>query len=331
MNSSRHFARRRFALGLGSGLLGLAAPLVRAQSTAYPSKPIRIIVSQAAGGLTDLWARHFGEQLTQQFNATVVIENRTGAGGVIGIDSVAKAAPDGHTLLFSSTSTVMQNRVLFTKLPYNLDKDLLPVAVYPSGPLVLAVGPNVPVSTLQEFLAWGKGRKLSMGSWAPGSYAQMVASLFTRSYGLEVQTINYRGETPAWVDLAGGQVEAGMGSVAGFQTVANRGVKPLGVTGPYRTPKFPQLPTMREQGISESLVALEGGSAVMVPAGTPEPIIKRLSEAVVKGAETERAARLRENFGVPNKPQNLARTRAEWDRDVPQWIKAAVDLGIKLD
>ena len=108
-----------------------------------------------------------------------VLTNKTGAGAVVGIDAVAKAPPDGHTLLVTTTGTVMQNRVLYTKLPYNLDKDLVPIAVYPSGPLVLAVAPNVPARTVPEFLAWARGREGSMGSYAPGSYPQMVAGLLS--------------------------------------------------------------------------------------------------------------------------------------------------------
>lgn len=323
--------RRRL---LAASLIAVALlPLhpLRAQPKDFPSRPIRIVVAQAAGGLTDLWARHYGEQLTQQLGATVVVENKTGAGGVIGIDSVAKAAPDGYTLLFATTSTVMQNRVLFTKLPYNLDKDLVPIAVFPSGPLVVAVAPGVPVHNVKELLAWGKGKDLSMGSWGPGSFAQMVASLLTRSYGLNVQTVNYRGETPSWVDAASGQVQLAMGSVQGYNTVANRGVRAIAVTGPYRSPRLPEVATLQEQGIVESFVALEGGSALMAPAGTPEAIQKLLSAVVVKGAETPQAAKVRENFGVPNKPKNLAQTRADWDRDVPIWIKEAAALGIKLD
>jgi tripartite-type tricarboxylate transporter receptor subunit TctC len=122
-----------------------------------------------------------------------------------------------------------------------------------------------------------------------------------------------------------------VGSVQAYNTVSTRGVKPIGVTGTYRTPRLPDLPTLIQQGINDPLVSLEGGLVLMAPAGTPEAILKTLSAVVVKGAETEQAAKLRENFGIPNKPKGLAETRADWDRQVPAWIKAAVDLGVKLD
>ena len=324
-------SRRRFLAAASAGAAALAAPLVRAQTAKYPSRQIRIIVPFPPGGLTDAYARMYGEQLTQQLGATVLVENKTGAGGVIGIDAVAKAPPDGYTLLVSTTGTVMQNRVLYSRLPYNLDKDLVPIAVFPSGPLVVAVAPQVPARNVKEFLAWAKGREASMGSYAPGSYPHMIADLFNRRYGTRLQAVHYRGESPMWVDLASGQVQVAVGSIQAFNTVSQRGVKPIGVTGTYRTPKLPDVPTLVEQGIDDPLVALEGGLALMAPAGTPEAVLQTLSQVVVKGAETPQAAKLRENFGIPNKPKNLAETRAEWERAVPAWIKAAVDLGIKLD
>jgi tripartite-type tricarboxylate transporter receptor subunit TctC len=331
MQKPGHPNRRQFVAG-SSALAGmLVLPLARAQGAKFPSKQIRIVVPFAPGGLTDAYARLYGEQLTQQLGATVLVENKTGAGAVIGIDAVAKAAPDGYTLLVTTTGTVMQNRVLYTKLPYNLDKDLTPIAVFPSGPLVVAVAPNVPARNMKEFVDWAKGKDLSMGSYAPGSYPQMIADLLVRRDGLRMQTIHYRGESPMWVDVASSQLQIAVGSVQAFNTVSTRGVKPIGVTGNYRSPKLPGVPTLIEQGINDPLVALEGGLALMAPAGTPEAILLTLSAVVVKGAAGEQAAKLRENFGIPNKPKNLADTRAEWDRAVPAWIKAAVDLGVKLD
>jgi tripartite-type tricarboxylate transporter receptor subunit TctC len=327
-----HRPTRRQWISAAAALTGAAVvPGLRAQGAKYPSRQIRIVVPFPPGGLTDAYARMFGEQLTQQLGASVLVENKTGAGAVIGIDAVAKAAPDGYTLLVTTTGTVMQNRVLYTKLPYNLDKDLLPITVFPSGPLVVAVAPNVPAVNVKEFLAWGKGRDASMGSYAPGSYPQMLADLFNRSYGARLQTIQYRGEAPMWVDVANGQLQIAVGSVQAFNTVSTRGVKPIGVTGTYRTPRLPDLPTLIQQGINDPLVALEGGLALMAPAGTPEAVLQALSAVVVKGAETPQAAKLRENFGIPTKPKGLAETRADWDRAVPAWIKAAVDLGVKLD
>jgi len=326
------FPTRRQLIAASAALAGVAAlPTVRAQPAKFPSRQIRLVVPFPPGGLTDAYARLYGEQLTQQLGASVVVENKSGAGAVIGIDTVVKSPPDGYTLLVTTSGTVMQNRVLYTKLPYNLDKDLVPITVFPSGPLVVAVAPNVPAHNVKEFLAWGKGREGSMGSYAPGSYPQMLADLFNRNYGTNLQTVQYRGEAPMWIDVANSQLQIAVGSVQAFNTVSTRGVKPIGVTGIYRTPRLPELQTLIEQGITDPLVALEGGLVLMAPAGTPEAVLQTLSNVVVKGADTEQAAKLRENFGIPNKPKGLAETRADWERAVPAWIKAAVDLGVKLD
>ena len=324
--------RRRHALALAAALAAsLALPQALAQDAKFPSKTIRIVVPFPPGGLTDAYARLYGEQLSQQLGATVQVENKSGAGAVIGIDAVVKSPPDGYTLLVTTTGTVMQNRVLYSKLPYNLDKDLVPIANFPSGPLVVGVAPNVPATNLKEFVAWSKGKDLSMGSYAPGSYPHMMADLFTRSYGMKIQPIQYRGESPMWVDVASGQLQVAVGSYQAFNTVSTRGVKPIAVTGKYRSPRLPDVPTLIEQGATGTLVPLEGGLVLMAPAGTPEAVLKTLSEVVVKGAETPQAAKLRDNFGIPNKPKDLAGTRADWDKDVPSWIKAAADLGVKLD
>ena len=283
------------------------------------------------GGLTDACARQYGEQRAQLLGATAQVENKTGAGAVIGIDAVAKAPPDGYTLLVTTTGTVMQNRVLYSKLPYNLDKDLTPITVFPSGPLLLGVAPNVPATILKEFVAWSKGKGLSMVSYAPGSYPHMMADLFTRNYGMKIQPIQYRGEAPMWVDVASNQLQVAVGSYQAFNTVSTRGVEPIAVTGKYRSPRRHDVPALIEQGVTGTPVPLEGGLVLVAPAGTPEAALQALSAVLVKGADMPQAAKLRENFSIPNKPKKLAKTRADWDKDVPAWIKAASDLGVKLD
>ena len=132
-------------------------------------------------------------------------------------------------------------------------------------------------------------------------------------------------------DVAGGQLQVAIGSYQSFATVQPRGVKAIGVTGSYRSPKLPDVPTLTQQGIEGRLVTLEGGLPLMAPAGTPEAVLRALSQVVVDGANMPKAAQLRETFAIPNKPKNLKDTREDWARDVPVWVKLAVDLGIKLD
>lgn len=323
--------RRRLVVGAAAAA-GLAiSGAARAQAPKWPTKPIKIVVAFPPGGLTDAYARLYADQLTAKFGVPAVVENKPGAGAVIGIDTVAKSPPDGYTLLMTTSGTVWQNRVLYTKLPYNLDKDLTPIAVFPSGPLVAAVPEKLGIRNWKEFIEFAKKNPTSMGTYAPGSYPHMVADQANRSNGTTIQSVHYRGESPMWVDLASGQLQVAIGSYQAFATVQSRGLRPIGVTGMYRSPKLPDVPTLQEQGVDSKLVSLEGGLPLMAPGGTPEAVLQALSKVVVEGAENERSAKLRESFAIPNKPKNLQQTRKEWERDVPVWIKVAVDLGVKLD
>ncbi len=341
MANAQDLSRRRLLSLAGAAAAAVALPPARAQTSEikpaqrptgdWPSKPIRIVVAFPPGGLTDAYARMYADQLTAKFGVTAVVENKPGAGAIIGIDTVAKSPPDGYTLLMTTSGTVWQNRVLYTKLPYNLDKDLVPIALFPSGPLVVGVPEKLGINNYRELMAYAKANNTNMGSYAPGSYPQMVADQANRTEGTKIVTVNYRGESPMWVDLASGQLQVAIGSYQAFNTVATRGVKAIGVTGSYRCPKLPDVPTLVEQGVAGRLVQLEGGLPLMAPAGTPEAVLQALSRVVVEGAHTARAAQLRDNFAIPNKPKDLAGTRADWERDVPVWIKVAVELGIKLD
>jgi tripartite-type tricarboxylate transporter receptor subunit TctC len=326
-----NYARRHLLASAAALGAAVSLPQAWAQAAKWPNRPIKIVVSFPPGGLTDAYARLYAEQLTAQLGVPAFVENKPGAGSIIAIDQVAKSPADGYTLLMTTSGTVGQNRVLYSKLPYNLDKDLGIIANFPSGPLVVGVSDKVPAKNMREFIEFAKTNRTSMGTYAPGSYPHMVADQTNRSEGTNIQSIHYRGESPMWIDVASNQVQIAIGSYQAFATVQARGVRPIGVTGTYRSPKLPDVPTLAEQGITGSLVKLEGGLPLMVPAGTPEAVQKILSKVAVDGAQTERAAKLRESFAIPNKPKNLVETRREWERDVPVWVKLAVDLGIKLD
>ena len=325
-------AKRRDLLVVAAALGATAfAPAALGQAARWPSKPIRIVVAFPPGGLTDAYARQYGEFLSGKLGQPVLVDNKPGAGAIIGIDLVAKSPPDGHTLLMTTSGTVWQNRVLYSKLPYNLDKDLTPVVFFPSGPLVVGVPEKLGVGSFKEFIEYAKKNPTSMGTYAPGSYPHMVADQTNRAEGTKIQSVHYRGEAPMWVDVAGGQTQIAVGSYQAFNTVSTRGVRPIGVTGSYRSPKLPDVPTLIEQGVGGRLVGLEGGLPLLAPSGTPEAVLQTLSRAAVEWADTPGAAKLRESFAIPNKPKNLADMRKDWERDVPVWIKLAVDLGIKLD
>ena len=327
--------RRQFLVSstaLAASLSGLTlVGQAHAQTAPWPAKPIKIVVAFPPGGLTDAIARNYGDFLSTRLGVPVIIENKPGAGAIIGIDSVAKSPADGYTFVMSTSGTFWQNRVLYAKLPYNLDKDLTPVTVFPSGPLVVGINDKIPAKTMSEFVAWAKKNNTSMGTYAPGSYPHMLADQTNRQHGTTIQSVHYRGEAPMWLDVASGQLQIAVGSFQAFNAVSTRGVRAIGVTGSYRSPKLPDVPTLTEQGNTEKLVTLEGGLPLVAPTGTPEAVLKRMADEAVAWSNTDRAAKLRETFAIPNKPKNLAATRKDWEAEVPVWIKLAVDLGIKLD
>ena len=297
---------------------------------AYPTKTVTMVVPTAAGGTTDLSARMLAQALAPVLGQSVIVDNKGGGNGNIAASIVKRAEPDGYTVFMQySGYHVISPHI--TKQKQWDQADFQPVANVISAPQIIVVRNDLPVKTLPELMAYAKANNTNMGSYAPGSYPQMVADQANRTEGTKILTVNYRGESPMWIDVASGQLQVAIGSYQAFNTVATRGVKAIGVTGSYRCPKLPDVPTLVEQGVQGRLVQLEGGLPLMAPAGTPEAVLKLLSQVVVEGAETARAAQIRETFAIPNKPKDLAATRADWERDVPVWIKLAVDLGIKLD
>lgn len=336
MTSRRQHSRRKLLTAAAVLALTVAASVASigqavAQTPAWPSKPIKIIVTFPPGGLTDSVARSFGQHLSAKLGVPVVVENKPGAGAIIGIDAVLKSPADGYTFGLTTSGTLFQNRVLFTKLPYNLEKDMTPVTFFPSGPLVVGINDKIPAKNMVEFVAWAKANNANMGSFAPGSYPHMVADQTNRTEGTKIQSVHYKGESPMWIDVASGQVQIAVGSYSAYNTVSTKGVRPIGVTGVYRSPKLPDVPTLVEQGVQGKLVTLEGGLPLFAPAGTPEAVLNRVADEAVAWANTEQAAKMRETFGIPNKPKNLAETRRDFDAALPIWVKTAMDLGVKLD
>jgi tripartite-type tricarboxylate transporter receptor subunit TctC len=319
---------------LSTGLLShssMAQTNPQASASTWPNKPIKLIVGFPPGGLTDAYARMFAEQLTAKFGQPAVVENKPGAGAIIAIEAVTKSPPDGYTLLVTTTGAVWQNRVLYKKLPFDLDKDLTPVVIFPSGPLVVGVNEKLPIRNFKEFVEYAKKNPTSMGSYAPASYPHMVADQVNRAEGTQIAAIQYKGEAAMWVDIVSGQVQIAIGSYQAFATVQSRGVRAIGVTGLYRCPKLPDVPTLVEQGVGGPLVRLEGGLPVTAPTGTPQDVLQKLNQVALEGAEGPKAKALRETFAIPDKPVDLEATRKIWREVAPVWIKIAADLGVKLD
>jgi tripartite-type tricarboxylate transporter receptor subunit TctC len=267
-------------------LLALAGALIASAPAAiaddYPSRPVKIIVPFGAGGPTDVYTRAIAEELRKSLRQPFIMENRPGAGTTIGTDVVAKAPPDGYTLLMvSGTQTV--NETLYAHKPYQLMRDLVPIAPLIDSDLVLVVHPSVPAKTLGELLALARAKPgtLNYGSSGPGSNYHMAGELLKNLTGVDIVHVPYKGSTGARNDILSGQIQILFDSVPTMAPQIKAGmVRALGTSGKSRSPILPDVPTMAEAGVPGFNATLWVG--FMAPAGTSKPIIDKLHDEITK-------------------------------------------------
>ena len=299
-----------------------------ARADTYPSKPIKMLVPFPAGGTVDFFARTVGPRLAEALGQPVLIENRSGAGGNIAAEAVAKSPADGYTLLMGS-EIVSINITLYEKLGYDPVKDLAPVVLVGTVPNILLVSPSLPVKTTQELIAYAKsGKKMSYASTGLGTSSQLSSELFKSVAGIDVLHVPYKGGAPAIVDLAGGQVEMMFVNMpTGLPMVKGGKVRILAVTSAQRAPQVPDVPT-----IAETLPGFETAawSAIYAPAGTPRAVIDKLNAAMVKILQMpDVKAALAEQGAVPagGTPQALGDfTKSE----IVKWEKIIKASGAKI-
>lgn len=263
----------------------MCTPLAFAQ--AWPTKPVRMIVNFAAGGSTDVIARSMAPKLGEALGQQVVVENRVGAGGNIGMEYVGRAAPDGYTLLHSSDGTILINPHLY-KLNIDVAKDLVPIAPTARAGLFFIVRPGVPARTLAEFVAYARANpgKLNYGSAGTGTLQHVAAEMLMRAAKIDVTHVPYKGSQAVLVDLLGGQVDFTFDLGAAIPHIKSEKVRLLAVPGATRSPIFPDVPTMKEAGTD---VVIEWLSGVYAPAGTPREIVTRLNREIGRIMQTPEA------------------------------------------
>jgi tripartite-type tricarboxylate transporter receptor subunit TctC len=266
--------RRQFLrVAAGAAVLTAASRFASAQN--YPSRPIRILVGFPPGGAADIIARLYGQSLSLRLGQPVVIENRPGSGGNLASDAVAKAAPDGYTLLHGTDNVFMSNPHLYGRMPFDPFKDLVPVAGLASNQIVLAVHPAVPAENLHEFVELARRSKppLLYGSIGNGSQHHLAMEMLKQHVGIDLTHVPYRGGGPAAIALLAGEISAMFGGGSIVPTVRSGKLRGLASTGTVRNPATPDLPTIAELYPGYEALIWHG---LFAPAGTPQPIIERL-------------------------------------------------------
>ena len=325
------WTRRQFALGAAAAALPLAGVQAQAQAQPYPSRPIRLLVPFAPGGAPDVVARVLAQQLGQQMGQSVVVDNKPGGNSIVATEAVAKAAPDGYTLLFATSSHTI-NPFVYKKLPFDAFADFAPVALLKRTPgLVLVAGPGTQARDLKAFIAEARGGKLAFGSPGVGNPQQLPGEQLNIMAGTKMLHVPYRGGNLALNAVVSGEIACAFVSVISAKGPLEAGqVRALAVTGTQRLSALPNVPTIAESGVAG--YDMDGGwQGVLAPVGTPADVVQRLSAEIHKAVRAAPvAARIREDDSEP-----LGSTPQEFDRflraDATRMKSIVQAVGIRID
>ncbi len=327
MLNVRNLGRAVFGSLLGFAMLASSAA-VQAASDTYPSRTVKMIVAYPPGGPLDIMARAISEELSKSLGQPVIVENRAGAGGIIGSEIAARAEPDGYTLLYTSTPLSIQE-TMFAKLPYSATRDFTPIAKVAEGPQVLVVGMSVPVNTVADLIAYGKSQKgkLNYASPSAGGSNHLAAELFKSMAGFEATHIAYKGGAPAEMDVMSGQVTFMFAALTSAMRQVKAGrLKALGVSSRTRMPSAPDVPTIAESGLPGFEVTSWYG--IVGPAGMPPEIVTRLNQAINQVLQ-EPAMKQRlismDVDATPGTPQAFGQFISG---NVGMWKKVVTDAGL---
>ena len=305
---------------------------IAAAQDKWPSKPITYIVPFPAGGTTDILARLISQKLGPALGTTVIVENRAGAGGNIGSDFVAKAAPDGYTILGGTISSHAINVSLYPKLPYDPVKSFAPVALIGTNANVLVVGAASPYKTVQELTAAAKAKpgSISFASAGNGTSQHLSGELYKSLAGLDMVHVPYKGSAPAMQDVIGGQVPMMFDtSVVAGPFIESGKVRALAVTSAKRTPQLPNVPTMAESGVAG--YDLQSWQAIFAPAGTPAPVLQRLQSEVAKIIKSPEIQERLGKLGMEPSAMTAEQFAAFQASEIAKWAKVIKAGNIRID
>ena len=328
------WVKRFFRFLMSSVLLGAFSLTVLAQTDAYPNRPIKLIITWPVGGFADTLGRTVAAQLGSILGQQVVVENRGGANGMIGADAVAKSAPDGYTLMFQSVTSHAINPTMYGKTPYSTEKDIVPLAVVASVPMLLVANPSLPAKNIAELIALAKKEpdSLSYASFGNGSASHLAGALFTNQAGIKMTHIPYKGGGPAITDTLGGQVPLSFSAFGlALPHVKSGKLVALGVTSSTRSKLLPDVPTIEEAGNLKGY-EMTIVYAVWVPAGVPQPILTKLSKAIEQVvASSAFKEKLAGDGGEVMTLSNVSESSAYFQKEMQRLSKIVRDGNIKAD
>ena len=323
---------RRFPWNRALGVCLAAATLAGHAQQNYPTRPIRLIVPLAPGGPSDILARTMAQKMSPALGQTVVVDNRTGAGGTIGTDIAAKSPGDGYTLLLIAAATYTINANLYSKLPFDPRKDLAPVSIMAGAPYIFTVHPSLPVKSVKQLIALAKARPndLNYGSGGTGTGPQMAMELLKLRTGMSITHVPYKGTGPALNEIIAGQVQVGLfNMIAALPVVQSKRLRGLAVSGAKRSSRIPELPTLTEEGIPGFEEV--GGHMIMVPASTPKEIVARLHQEIIKALRSPEVKSRLEAEGAEIIGSTPEQAAAVIRSDLQKWAEVIRRTGIRAN
>jgi len=311
-------------------LVAAGTPALQAQD--YPAKPIRLIIPYTPGGTADMLARTMGQKMAASLGQQIIVDNRPGAGGNIGADLAAKAAPDGYTIVMGTVATHAINPNLYATMPYDADKDFAPIVLVATLPNLLVVNPSVPAKNVKELIALARAKpgELAFASAGNGTSQHLSGELFKKMTDVDMIHIPYKGSAPAVSDLIGGQVQLMFDNIPSSLPQVRAGkLRALAVTGPKRSPVLPDLPTLSEAGLPG--FSITSWFALFAPAGTPSKILLRLNKEAAKAIASQDLRQQWMAQGI-EPAGGTADQLAEFRRiEAPKWAKIIRDSGARVE
>ena len=327
----RRIMARRPVMLVFVGTASLALAVSAAQAQDYPSRPVRVVVPFSPGGAVDGPMRVIAQEFSKRLGQQVIVDNKPGAGATIGTDVVAKASPDGYTLLLASQTNAI-SATLYPKLPYDPIEDFAPISLIGREPGVLVVHPSLPVKTFQEFVAYVKERpgRIDYASSGNGSGQHLFVALLASMTGMKMNHVPYRGSGQATADLLGGQVQVSIPGTAGMVGHIKAGkLRALAVTGAKRSPQLPDVPTVMESGVPgyEAYVWM----GLLAPKGTPAPIIDKLFRELTQVLATSEVKTYMASAGIEIVGSTPAEFGAFFRSEKELWARVIRETGAKID